>query len=112
MRGMRLVGAIRGKTVRTTISHKATPCPPGHVNPQFHALAPNRLWLPDFTYVATWAGIVHIAFVIDAYVRRIVGWPVSWTAHAGFVLDALEQALHDCRPVHRAGLVHHSYQRP
>ena len=51
---------------------------------------------------------VYVAFVIDAYARRIVGWRASRTAHAGFVLDALEQALHDRRPVHRGGLVHHS----
>ena len=56
----------------------------------------------------TWAGFVYVAFVIDAYARRIVGWRVSRTAHAGFVLDSLEQALHERRPVHRDGLVHHS----
>ena len=58
--------------------------------------------------MATWTGFAYVAFVIDAYARRIVGWRVSRTAHAGFVLDALEQALHDRRPVHRGGLVHHS----
>ena len=79
-----------------------------HVNRQFHALRPNALWVSDFTYVATWAGFVYVAFVIDAYARRIVGWRVSRTAHASFVLDALEQALHDRRPAHRGGLVHHS----
>ncbi len=63
---------------------------------------------PTHPYVSTWAGFVYVAFVIDAYARRIVGWRVSRTAHAGFVLDALEQALHERRPVHRAGLVHHS----
>jgi putative transposase len=63
---------------------------------------------PTHPYVATWAGFVYFAFVIDAYARRIVGWRVSRTAHAGFVLDALEQALHDRRPVHRGGLVHHT----
>ena len=78
------------------------------MNRQFHAPAPNRLWLSDFTYVATWAGFVYVAFVIDAYARRIVGWRVSRTAHAGFVLEALEQALHERRPVHRSGLIHHS----
>jgi putative transposase len=78
------------------------------VNRQFHACARNRLWLADFTYVATWAGFVYVAFVIDAYARRIVGWRASRTAHADFVLDALEQALHDRRPAGRAGLVHHS----
>ena len=95
MREMGLEGAIRGKPVRTTVSDKAAPCPLDKVNRQFHAPAPNRLWVSDFTYVATWAGFVYVAFVIDAYARRIVGWRVSRTAHAGFVLDALEQALHD-----------------
>ena len=103
-----LQGVIRGKPVRTTISDKAAPCPLDHVNRQFHAPAPNLLWLSDFTYVGTWSGFVYVAFVIDAYARRIVGWRVSRTAHANFVLDALEQALHERRPTHRAGLVHHS----
>jgi putative transposase len=103
-----LQGVIRGKPVRTTISDKASPCPLDHVNRQFHAPAPDQLWLSDFTYVATWAGFVYVAFVIDAYARRIVGWRVSRTAHASFVLDALEQALHERRPQHRGGLVHHS----
>ena len=108
MRQMGLRGVIRGKPVRTTISDKAAPCPRDHVNRQFHAPAPDRLWLSDFTYVATWAGFVYVAFVIDAYARRIVGWRASRTAQASFVLDALEQALHDRRPAHRAGLIHHS----
>ena len=108
MRQMGLKGTIRGKPVRTTISDKAVSCPLDHVNRQFQAPAPNRLWLSDFTYVATWSGFVYVAFVIDAYARRIVGWRVSRSAHAGFVLDALEQALHERRPVHGDGLVHHS----
>ena len=108
MRDMGLQGAIWGKPVRTTVSDKAAPCPLDHVNRQFRAPGPNVLWVSDFTYVATWAGFVYVAFVIDAYARRIVGWRVSRTAHASFVLDALEQALHDRRPVHRGGLVHHS----
>ncbi len=108
MRELGLQGVIRGKPIRTTVQDKVTPCPLDHVNRQFHAPAPNRLWLSDFTYVATWAGFVYVAFVIDAYARRIVGWRVSRTAHASFVLDALEQALHKRRPQHRGGLVHHS----
>lgn len=99
MRGMGLAGVIRGKPA---------PCPFDHVNRVFHAPAPNRLWLSDFNYVSTWSGFVYVAFVIDAYARRIIGWRVSGTAHAGFVLDALEQALHERRPVHRGALVHHS----
>ena len=108
MRELGLQGVIRGKPVRTTVSDKAAPCPLDHVNRQFHAPAPNRLWLSDFTYVATWAGFVYVAFVIDAYARRIVGWRVSRTAHASFVLDALEQALHERRPLQGGGLIHHS----
>ncbi|WP_119081680.1 IS3 family transposase [Altererythrobacter sp. B11] len=108
MREMGLAGVIRGKPVRTTISDKAAPCPLDHVNRRFYAPAPNMLWVSDFTYVATWAGFVYVAFVIDTYARRIVGWRASRTAHASFVLDALEQALHDRRPAHRGGLIHHS----
>ena len=108
MREMGLRGAVRGKTVRTTVSDKGAPCPLDRVNRQFHAPAPNTLWVSDFTYVATWAGFVYVAFVIDAFARRIVGWRVSRSAHAGFVLDALEQALHERRPVRGGGLVHHS----
>ena len=107
MRELGLQGVIRGKPVRTTVSDKAAPCPLDQVNRQFHAPAPNRLWVADFTYVATWAGFVYVAFVIDVYARYIVGWRVSRTAHAGFVLDALEQAIHERRP-NRGGLVHHS----
>jgi transposase InsO family protein len=108
MSGLGLHGVVRGKPVRTTVSDKAAPCPLDRVNRDFRAPAPNRLWLSDFTYVSTWSGFVYVAFVIDAYARRIVGWRVSRTAHASFVLDALEQALHDRRPVRRGGLVHHS----
>ena len=108
MADLGLQGVIRGKHIRTTVPDKAAPCPLDHVNRVFHAPAPNRLWLSDFTYVSTWSGFVYVAFVIDAYARRIVGWRVSRTAHASFVLDALEQALHERRPAHRGGLVHHS----
>jgi len=108
MADLGLHGVIRGKPIRTTVQDKGAPCPRDHVNRVFHAPAPNRLWLSDFTYVSTWSGFVYVAFVIDAYARRIVGWRVSRTAHASFVLDALEQALHERRPAHRGGLVHHS----
>ena len=108
MRAMGLQGAVRGKPLRTTISDPAACCLLDRVNRQFRAPRPNVLWVSDFTYVATWAGFVYVAFVIDAYARRIVGWRVSRTAHAGFVLDALEQALHERRPVQGGGLVHHS----
>ena len=103
-----LAGAVRGKGIKTTRSEPATPCPEDRVNRQFQAERPNALWLSDFTYVATWAGFVYVAFVIDASARRIVGWRVSSSMEAGFVLDALEQALYDRRPVENDGLIHHS----
>ena len=108
MKHMGLKGAARGKTIRTTISDRAAPCPADRVNRQFLAPRPKALWLADFTYVSTWQGFVYVAFVIDAFARRIVGWRVSPTAHADFVLDALEQALHDRRPAKGSGLIHHS----
>ena len=108
MRQMGLQGIVRGKSVRTTISDKAAPCPLDRVNRDFKAPAPNRLWVSDFTYVASWTGVVYVAFVIDAYARRIVGWRVSKSAEASFVLDALEQAIHARRPARGGGLIHHS----
>jgi transposase InsO family protein len=108
MHDMGLAGVVRGKPVKTTVSDRRTPCPEDRVNRQFQAQHPNALWVSDFTYVATWAGFVYVAFVIDAYARRIVGWRASRTAHASFVLDALEQALHDRRPAQGGGLIHHS----
>lgn len=105
---MGIAGAVRGKPVKTTVSDRKAPCPKDRVNRQFQAPHPNALWVSDFTYVATWAGFVYVAFVIDTYARRIVGWRASRTAQAGFVLDALEQALHDRRPVQGGGLIHHS----
>jgi putative transposase len=108
MRRMGLQGVIRGKRVRTTISDKAAPCPLDHVNRQFKAPRPNVLWVSDFTYVATWQGFVYVAFIIDVFARRIVGWRVSRSAQTSFVLDALEQALHDRKPLSGGGLIHHS----
>ena len=107
MRQMGLKGVVRGKSIRTTVSDAAAPCPRDRVNRQFTAPRPNALWVSDFTYVATWSGFVYVAFVIDAFARRIVGWRVSRSARADFVLDALEQALHDRQPW-RANLIHHS----
>ncbi|WP_425426075.1 IS3 family transposase [Albimonas donghaensis] len=108
MKSMGIQGIIRGRPHRTTIPDRKAPSPLDKVNRQFRAPAPNRLWVSDFTYVATWKGCVYVAFVIDAYARKIVGWRVSPSAHAGFVLDALEQAVHDRRPGKGMGLVHHS----
>lgn len=82
--------------------------PRDHVNRQFNAPAPNMLWLSDFTFLSTWQGFAYVAFIIDAYARRIVGWRVSRFAKTDFVLDALEQALYDRRPVQKGGLVHHN----
>lgn len=84
---------------------EGAPCPLDKVNRQFRMPGPDRLWGSDFTYVATWQGVVYVAFAIDAFARRIVGWRVSRTAHAGVVLDALEQAVHQRQP--GAGLVPH-----
>jgi putative transposase len=92
LQSMGLQGVVRGKPIRTTVRDKAAPGPMDHVNRQFQAPRPNALWVSDLTYVSTWTGFVYVAFVIDAYARRIVGWRVSRTAHAGFVLDALEQS--------------------
>jgi putative transposase len=108
MQQMGLQGVVRGKAIRTTVPDKAAPCPADKVNRQFRAPRPNQLWVSDFTHVATWQGFVYVAFVIDTFARRIVGRRVSRNAQAGFVLDALEQALHDRRPIQGGGLVHHS----
>ena len=108
MRRLGLRGVIRGRTVKTTVSDKATRCPLDKVNRQFRAARPNALWVSDFTYVSTWQGFVYVAFVIDVFARRIVGWKVSSSARTDFVLDALEQALHARRPAGDEGLIHHS----
>jgi putative transposase len=108
MKRLGLRGVIRGKTVRTTVSDPKAACPLDHVNRQFHADRPNALWVSDFTYVSTWQGFVYVAFVIDVFARRIVGWKASSSARTDFVLDALEQALYARRPVGPDRLVHHS----
>lgn len=108
MRQLGLRGVIRGKAVKTTVPDKAAACPLDKVQRQFRAPCPNRLWLSDFTYVSTWQGFAYVAFIIDAFARRIVGWRVSRHARADFVLDALEQALHARQPVSKGGLIHHS----
>ena len=87
-----LQGVIRGKPIRTTVGDKAAPCPLDRVNRQFRADRPNALWVSDFTYVATWAGFVYVAFVIDAYAGAIIGWEVSASKHTRFVESAIRQA--------------------
>jgi putative transposase len=108
MRRAGLRGVMRGKVVRTTVSDAKAPCPLDRVNRQFKAQRPNQLWVSDFTYVSTWQGFVYVAFVIDVFARRIVGWRVSSSMRTDFVLDALEQALYDRQPERSDALVHHS----
>ena len=108
MRRQGLRGVMRGKVVRTTISDNKAPCPLDRVNRQFKAQRPNQLWVSDFTYVSTWQGWLYVAFVIDVFARRIVGWRVSSSMHTDFVLDALEQALYARQPSPEEALIHHS----
>lgn len=108
MKRLGLQGVRRGKVVRTTIADKAIVCPLDRVNRQFKAERPNQLWVSDFTYVSTWQGWLYVAFVIDVFARRIVGWRVSSSMRTDFVLDALEQALYDRQPERADALIHHS----
>jgi putative transposase len=108
MRHLGLRGVMRGKVVRTTFGDNTAPCPLDRVNRQFKADRPNQLWVSDFTYVSTWQGFVYVAFVIDVFARRIVGWRVSRSMRTDFVLDALEQALYARQPERDATLIHHS----
>jgi transposase InsO family protein len=108
MKRLGLQGVRRGKVVRTTVSDTKAPCPLDRVNRVFKAERPNQLWVSDFTYVSTWQGWLYVAFVIDVYARRIVGWRVSTSMHTEFVLDALEQALYARRPERDGALIHHS----
>jgi len=101
-------GVRRGKVKRTTYADAKAPCPLDRVNRQFKADRPNQLWVSDFTYVSTWQGWLYVAFVIDVFARRIVGWRVSRSMHTDFVLDALEQALYARQPERRDVLIHHS----
>ena len=106
MRAQGLEGVRRGRRCRTTIRDTAVDRPLDLVNRQFVATRPNQLWVADFTYVATWAGFVFTAFVIDVFARRIVGWRVTRTMSTDLVLDALEQALWSRETAD--GLIHHS----
>jgi transposase InsO family protein len=107
MKRLGLEGARRGKVIKTTRPDKSHPCPLDRVNRQFRADRPNQLWVADFTYVSTWQGWLYVAFVIDVFARRIVGWRVSTSMHTDFVLDALEQALYARQP-ELGSLIHHS----
>jgi transposase InsO family protein len=108
MRRLGLEGIRRGKSVRTTTPDTSAPCPLDRVNREFQADRPNQLWVSDFTYVSSWQGWLYVAFVVDVFARRIVGWRVSTTMTTEFVLDALEQALYDRQPDPEDALIHHS----
>jgi transposase InsO family protein len=109
MRAMGLRGVSRGRAwTITTRADAAADRPVDLVDRQFVATRPNQLWVADFTYVATWRGFVYVAFVIDVFARRIVGWRVSASLRTNFVLDALEQAIYERREAGLADLVHHS----
>ena len=106
MRRLELRGVVRGKRCRTTVADDAAARPLDRVKRQFTAARPNQLWVADFTFVATWGGFVYVAFVIDVFARRIVGWRVARSMRTELVLDALEQALWARKKV--TGLIHHS----
>jgi transposase InsO family protein len=106
MRSGGLQGVVRGRKRRTTIAKEGAERPLDHVNRQFEATRPDQWWVADFTYVATWTGFVYVAFVIDVFARRIIGWQVSRSMHAELVLDALEQAIWSRFGIE--GVVHHS----
>ncbi len=107
MRKMGLRGVTRAPAFKvTTVPDENAARPEDLVERNFEATRPNQLWVADFTYVATWRGFVHVAFIIDVFARVIVGWRVSTSMRTDLVLDALEQAVHDRRPSER--LIHHS----
>jgi len=109
MKAMGVKGVIRGQEgIRTTIPDDQAYRPLDLVNRQFKAQRPNALWVADFTYVATGQGFAYVAFVVDVYARRIVGWKLSHSAKTDFVLDALEQALYARKPYGTGPLIHHS----
>ena len=106
MRSLRLQGVVRGRGCRTTVADDSAARPLDYVNRQFQASRPNELWVADFTYVATWTGFVYVAFVIDVFSRRIIGWRAARSMRAELVLDALEQAIWSRSGA--KGVVHHS----
>lgn len=108
MRTTGLQGVVRGKKVVTTNPDASQPCPDDKVNRAFVAQIPNQLWVSDFTYVSSWQGMVYVAFVIDVFARKIVGWRVATSMTTGFVLDALNQAICQRAPSEADKLIHHS----
>jgi putative transposase len=110
MRELGLGGAVRGKVKRTTIADPQAPRAGDLVERHFDPPAPNRLWVADFTYVSTWSGWVYVAFVIDSYSRRILGWRTATSMSARLVLDAVEHAIWTRARdgvTDLAGLIHH-----
>ena len=108
MAEMGIRGVVRGRRSKTTLTAKELARPADRVDRVFEASRPNALWVADLTYVATWRGFVYVAFVVDAYARRIVGWRVSDSLHTDLALNALEQALYDRAVGVDGALVHHS----
>ena len=108
MRKLGLQGGVRGRTCRTTIPQETRDRPRDLVDRNFTATRPNQLWVSDLTCVATWRGFVYIAFVIDAFARRLVGWRASTSLQTDLPLDALEQAIYDRPSLETGDLVHHS----
>ena len=108
MKAMGIRGVVRGQKPITTNPDTSQPCPDDKVQRQFTATMPNQLWVSDFTYVSSWQGMVYVAFVIDVFARRIVGWRVSTSMTTGFVLDALNQAICQRAPSEADKLIHHS----
>ncbi|MDX3322437.1 IS3 family transposase, partial [Streptomyces sp. ME03-5684b] len=113
MRELGIQGAVHGKRVITTLPGGQTQRAPDLIDRDFVAGAPNRCWVADFTHVKTWAGVVYVAFVVDTFSRRIVGWSAATVKETVFVLDALEMAIwqrdRDEQPVRPGELIHHSY---
>ena len=108
MRALGLRGAVRGRRIKTTVPAVQPASIADRVNRTFAVSRPNALWVADLTYVASWRGLVYVAFVIDTFARRIVGWRVSNSLRTDLALDALEQALYERRVEPNRPLVHHS----
>jgi transposase InsO family protein len=108
MADMGLRGAVRGRRFKTTVTDELASRPLDLVERDFQASRPNQLWVSDLTYVATWRGFVYVAFVIDVYSRRIVGWRVSSSLRSDLALDALEQAISERQDEEAEALIHHS----
>ena len=100
MKHLAIQGVIRGKVKKTTVPDKVQPRPKDKGSWKVRAPAPNMLWVSDFTHVSIWQGVVYVAFIIDTFADKIVGWRVSNSPKTDFLLDTLEKNLHDRRPVH------------